>query len=59
MNKLIKILLISFSSIIFSFSAFAGGHKYSGPDLKWSKSCNVWSMVITRTRNNERSWCYI
>ncbi|MDC3056327.1 extracellular solute-binding protein, partial [Pelagibacteraceae bacterium] len=37
MNKLYKILLISFSSFIFSFSAYAGGHKYSGPDLSGQK----------------------
>ena len=37
MNNLIKILLIGFSSVIFSFSALAGGHKYSGPDLSGQK----------------------
>ena len=36
MKKLYKILLISFSSFIFSFSAYAGGH-YTGPDLSGQK----------------------
>ena len=36
MNKLIKILLASFTSLFFSFSAFAGGH-YTGPDLSGQK----------------------
>ncbi len=37
MKKLYKILLIIFSSLIFSFSAYAGGHKYTGPDLSDKK----------------------
>ena len=36
MKRLYKILLISFSSFIFSFSAYAGGH-YTGPDLSGQK----------------------
>ena len=55
----IKNLLIILSSLFLSFSAYAGGHKYSGPDLTGQKGSYVWSLVITRTRNNERSWCYI
>ena len=37
MKRLYKILLISFLSFIFSFSAYAGGHKYTGPDLSGQK----------------------
>ena len=37
MNKLIKILLASFTSLFLSVSAFAGGHLYSGPDLSGQK----------------------
>ena len=36
MNKLIKILLATFSSVVISFSASAGGH-YTGPDLTGQK----------------------
>ena len=37
MKRLYKILLISFLSFVFSFSAYAGGHKYTGPDLSGQK----------------------
>ena len=33
----IKNLLIILSSLFLSFAAFAGGHKYSGPDLTGQK----------------------
>ena len=33
MNKLFKLLLVTFSSFFISISAFAGGHAYTGPDL--------------------------
>ena len=33
----IKNLLIILSSLFLSFSAYAGGHKYTGPDLSGQK----------------------